>query len=34
MGRHRLDFVVNGRVIVELKTVEEPSQAHYAQVRS
>ena len=34
VGRHRLDFVVDGRVIVELKTVEELSKAHYAQVRS
>ena len=34
IGRHRLDLVVNGRVIVELKTVEDLSRAHYAQVRS
>jgi len=34
VGRHRLDLVVDGRVIVELKTVEELSKAHYAQVRS
>lgn len=34
VGRHRLDFVVNGRVIVELKTVEDLGKAHYAQVRS
>lgn len=34
IGRHRLDILVEGRVIVELKTVEELSKAHYAQVRS
>jgi GxxExxY protein len=34
VGRHRLDFVVDRRVIVELKTVEALSKAHYAQVRS
>lgn len=34
VGRHRLDLVVEGRLIVELKTVEALSRAHYAQVRS
>lgn len=34
VGKHRLDLVVADRVIVELKTVEDLSQAHYAQVRS
>ena len=34
IGRHRLDLVVGGKVIVELKTVEELSKAHYTQVRS
>ena len=34
VGRHRLDLVVNDLVIVELKTVEDLSRAHYAQVRS
>jgi GxxExxY protein len=34
IGRHRLDLVVEGRIIVELKTVEELSRAPYAQVRS
>ncbi|HLA48672.1 MAG TPA: GxxExxY protein [Nitrospinota bacterium] len=34
VGRHRLDIVVEDRVIIELKTVEELSKAHYAQVRS
>lgn len=34
VGRHRLDLVVEGRVIIELKTVEALSRAHYAQVRS
>ena len=34
IGRHRLDMVVQGNVVVELKTVEALSRAHYAQVRS
>ena len=34
VGRHRLDLLVNGQVIVELKTVEFLSKAHYAQIRS
>ena len=34
VGRHRLDLIVERRVILELKTVEDLSQAHYAQVRS
>lgn len=34
VGIHRLDIVVEGTVIVELKTVDELSRAHYAQVRS
>lgn len=34
VGRHRLDIVVGGRVIIELKTVESLGKAHYAQVRS
>lgn len=34
VGRHRLDIVVEKKVIVELKTVEDLSKAHYAQVRS
>jgi GxxExxY protein len=34
VGRHRLDVLVEGRLIVELKTVEDLSKAHYAQVRS
>ena len=34
VGRHRLDLVVDDRVIVELKTVEELGKVHYAQVRS
>jgi GxxExxY protein len=34
VGRHRLDLIVADRVIVELKTVEDLSRAHYAQVRS
>lgn len=34
VGRHRLDLVVERRVIIELKTVECLSRAHYAQIRS
>jgi GxxExxY protein len=34
VGRHRLDLLVEGQVILELKTVEAFSKAHYAQVRS
>ncbi|HEV2549967.1 MAG TPA: GxxExxY protein [Stellaceae bacterium] len=34
IGRHRLDFLIEGKVIVELKTVEDLGRAHYAQVRS
>ena len=34
VGRHRLDILAEDRVVVELKTVESLSKAHYAQVRS
>jgi GxxExxY protein len=34
VGRHRLDILVEGSIIVELKTVEALSKAHYSQVRS
>ena len=34
VGKHRLDFLIAGRVIVELKAVEDISNAHKAQVRS
>jgi GxxExxY protein len=34
VGRHRLDIVVEGHVVLELKTVERLGKAHYAQVRS
>ncbi|MCI0612024.1 GxxExxY protein [bacterium] len=34
VGRHRLDIVVQNKIIIELKTVEDLSKAHYAQVRS
>lgn len=34
VGLHRLDIVVERRVIVELKTVDRLAPAHYAQVRS
>ena len=34
IGRHRLDLLVEGQVIVELKTADALCKAHYAQVRS
>ena len=34
IGIHRLDLLVEKSVIVELKTVDNLSRAHYAQVRS
>lgn len=34
VGRHRLDLVVEDSVIIELKTVDDLSKAHYAQARS
>ncbi len=34
VGRHRIDLLVEGELIIELKTVEALSRAHYAQVRS
>lgn len=34
IGKHRLDLLVEGRVVVELKTVEDLAGIHYAQLRS
>ena len=34
VGCHRLDVLVENQIIVELKTVEALSAAHYAQLRS
>jgi GxxExxY protein len=34
IGRHRLDFLIEDSLIVELKTVENLGTAHHAQVRS
>jgi GxxExxY protein len=34
VGRHRLDMFVEKKLVIELKTVEALSRAHYAQVRS
>lgn len=34
VGTHRLDLLVEGRVIIELKTIEELAGIHYAQLRS
>ena len=34
VGDHRLDFLIDGELVVELKTVERLGRDHYAQVRS
>ena len=34
VGDHRLDFLVDGDLVVELKTAEKLGRDHYAQVRS
>ena len=34
VGQHRLDLLVQGTVVIELKTVEALGKAHYAQIRS
>ena len=34
VGRHRLDLLVEGRLLVEVKAVRAISQVHYAQTRS
>lgn len=34
VGRYRLDVLVEGTVIIELKVVDALSRAHYAQVRA
>jgi GxxExxY protein len=34
VGRHRLDLLVQGQVIVEIKAVETLTKAHFAQIRS
>ena len=34
VGEHRIDLFVEGKIVVELKSVEEISQAHVAQVIS
>ncbi len=34
VGKHRLDILVQGKLIVELKTVDVLGRVHYAQVRS
>ena len=34
VGRHILDLLVDGQLIVEVKAVESLGKAHYAQVRS
>jgi len=34
VGRHRLDVLIEGQVILELKAVQELNLTHYAQLRS
>jgi GxxExxY protein len=34
VGKHRLDLVFGGQVIVELKSVEELAKKHYSQLRA
>jgi GxxExxY protein len=34
VGLHKLDLLIEGKVIVELKTVEDLAKKNYAQVRS
>ncbi len=34
VGTHKLDFLINNEIILELKTVEEVHKKYYAQVRS
>jgi GxxExxY protein len=34
VGNHRLDILVENKIIIELKTVEELNKAHYAQIKS
>ena len=34
VGRHRLDLIVFGRIVVELKTVKEIAPIHFVVVRS
>lgn len=34
VGRHRLDIVVDGCVVIECKTVEKLGGIHYAQIKS
>ncbi len=34
VGAHRIDLLIENRVIVELKTVEQLAGIHYAQLRS
>ncbi len=34
VGRHRLDMIVETKIIIELKAVEGLHKAHYAQLRS
>ncbi len=34
VGIHKLDLLIEGEIVVELKTVEELNKKYYAQVRS
>jgi GxxExxY protein len=34
VGRHRLDFLVDGLIVVEVKAIKALEDVHFAQVRS
>jgi GxxExxY protein len=34
IGIHKIDLLIDGEIIVELKAVEELNKKHYAQIRS
>ena len=34
VGNHRLDLLIDNKLVVELKTVENITRDHYAQVKS
>jgi len=34
VGKHRIDLLIEGKVVIELKAVDELSNKYYAQVRS
>ena len=34
VGKHRLDIIVEGKIVLEFKAVEELGRKHYSQLRS